>query len=350
MNILNRKMDILNILTIGDQHFQPSNIEEVNEFLLKLKELLDKEKFDFIVSGGDLLHTHEKLHTIALNKALEYIKLLTSYSKTYILVGNHDMIDCTQSLNENHWLNVLKEYRNLVVVDKIVVDNIKGKVFTFCPYVPDGTLLKCLNGIKVSNDADWKDSSMIFCHQLLDGVKMGAIKVKNVEKWKETYPYICCFHVHEKQQPQKNMFYPGTPFQHSFGEGNKTVTIFNVNKEINRREVDLDLPKKVTVKIDIENVDKWIPLSQKTRLTVAGNSDEFKVFQKSSKFKELSKMGVKVIFRKEEERKEIKFDINSTFNDTMSEILKTETDKVRDLYKTLTKTYIDNKVDILFDD
>jgi hypothetical protein len=84
------------ILTIGDVHFKVSNIPLVNIFIEKLRGYLEnlKEKNelpDLIIVLGDVLDTHEKLHTIPFNKACNFFDMLREYRPLYVLVGNHDM-------------------------------------------------------------------------------------------------------------------------------------------------------------------------------------------------------------------------------------------------------------------
>ena len=97
------------VLFIGDPHFKIDNIPEVEVFINKVTELTENKKPDFIVIAGDLLHTHERLHTIALNKAYDFIDKMRTISPTYVLVGNHDMCNNSQFLTENHWMNGLKK-------------------------------------------------------------------------------------------------------------------------------------------------------------------------------------------------------------------------------------------------
>ena len=65
---------MVKILAIGDPHFQVSNILEVDLFINKIEKLVKDEKPDLCVILGDLLHTHERLHTTALNKAYEFVE------------------------------------------------------------------------------------------------------------------------------------------------------------------------------------------------------------------------------------------------------------------------------------
>lgn len=362
---------MVKILAIGDQHFQPSNTEEIEEFLGKLEKYLEENKFDIIVSGGDLLHTHERLFTQSLNKAIQYIDLLTLHAPTYILVGNHDMIDCTQFLTDEHWLNVLKGKKNLTVVDRIITEKLLNVQITFAPYVPDGRFVEALN-LSDSLITDWHCSKMIFCHQLFNGVKMGAIVARDVEDWKEEYPYICCFHVHDKQTVQDNMFYTGTPFQHAYGESSdKTITVFTISDSIEKDEVNLKMRKRYNIYLDISEVNDWLPKkNSRTRLSLRGTYEQYKAFNKTSKYKELQQLGVRITFNnrvvKEEtknnkeikEMSEIKKTENRSFGEIMNAILFKENKDIQDLYKKIIpKTMItdfnntiNNQIDIEFED
>ena len=51
------------ILTIGDPHFKIDNIPEVDMFLCRLEASAKETRPDYIICLGDLLHTHERLHT-----------------------------------------------------------------------------------------------------------------------------------------------------------------------------------------------------------------------------------------------------------------------------------------------
>lgn len=283
------------ILFIGDQHFKVNNIPQVNVFLSKLKNWLENNKdLDFIVSGGDLLDTHERLHTEPLNKAVEYIKLLSSYSRTFILVGNHDKINNSQHLTDNHWLNFFKKFKNVTVVDRVINHEIFSKKFTLCPYVPDGRFIEALKSI----EDEWIDSECVFAHQLFDGVKMGSIIASGVEKWPITFPQIISGHIHDRQWVQNNLYYVGSSMQHAFSEGfDKTLLLLEINESLTKEsfiEIDLDLPKKKTIYLDAEELDEFdlekIEKGTDYKVTVHGNQEEFDSFKKTAKYKQLSKL------------------------------------------------------------
>lgn len=322
-------MSLLKIIAIGDQHFQINNIQEVNIFIKNILILIDNINPDIIVCLGDLLHTHERLHTIALNMALEFLDKLRKKSKTYVLVGNHDYINNTQFLSTNHWLNPVKEWNNIEIVDNIkILDEFK---ICFVPYVYPGRFKEALETI-VDN---YKDFNLIFAHQEFYGCKMGAITSIEGDNWDIDNPFIISGHIHSRQRLQDNIYYTGSCMQHAFGESDNNIiayikisennlqhndielnTDFRIinnfsfipnnilkNIEINISEIDINLPRKKIVYIDIDDIDK--PNNQlydskkedKIKLSISGNYEEFKTLKKTKKFKELTDKGINIVFK-----------------------------------------------------
>lgn len=304
-----KKKEMKKVLCIGDPHFRVDNIPEVEEFVQKLLPLIDSSNPDFIVVLGDVLHTHERLHTIPLNKAYHFINLLRQKKKTFVLVGNHDYIQNQQYLTENHWMNGMKEWENVVIVDK-VVSEYENK-FVFCPYVPPGRFEEALNESQIS----WKEEAVcIFAHQEFFGCKMGAIISSEGDKWDESNPFVVSGHIHSKQKPQPNIYYTGSAMQHAFGESEQNIIAiieFDVSGEKMHKinEVDLGLRRKKIVYVDMESVDSFqIPLEEEDdiKLTLKGQYEDFKAFKKTEKYKEMTKAGMKVVFKTDKKEEALK--------------------------------------------
>ena len=286
------------VIFIGDPHFQVSNIEEVEIFIKKITELVMERKPDIVVIGGDLLHTHERLHTIALNKAYEFVDRMRKITKTYVLVGNHDYIQNQQFLTDNHWMNALKDWKNTVIVDKVVIEVINNEKLVFVPYVPPGRFEDALN----TTGDEWRDASCVFAHQEFYGCKMGAIVSEEGDKWSLDNPYVVSGHIHSRQIPQKNIYYSGSAMQHAFGESEKNIIacLDIYDRKYTLDEVDLSLPRKKIVYVDTETIDEFViptDTEDKIKVSVSGNYNEFKALKKSKKYKEMIKKGVKVVFK-----------------------------------------------------
>lgn len=277
------------ILAIGDPHFRTDNVEETQNFSDELKRYLEKnDDIEVIIVLGDILHTHEKLHTDALNTAVNFFKMLVSFKKnTFVLVGNHDATSNSIFLTTNHWLNILKEWGNITVVDYPIKFNLSENMFiSLCPYVPEGRLIEALNLMN-----DWRDSVIIFAHQTLNGAKMGAIIADNVEEWKDEYPMLISGHVHDKQKVKHNLYYTGSSLQHSYGEGSdKSLCLITVEDgKIDIGEVYLTMKRKKIVYADVdqlEEISKNLNDNMEYKIVLKGNIEEFKALKKSSLYKD----------------------------------------------------------------
>ena len=296
-------------IVIGDPHFMTKNIPEVELFIDRIEKLAINRKPDFIVSLGDLLHTHERLNTLALNKAYEFIEKMRDIAPTYSIVGNHDATSNQIYLSDNHWMNGMKEWENTTVVDKIVCDKINGKKFVFAPYVYPGRFEEALNTLEGEK---WNDADCIFAHQEFKGCKMGAIISEEGDKWPLDYPDVVSGHIHSRQIIQDNIYYTGSAMQHAFGESEKNIIAFLTFTEgedgYHREEIDLDLPRKRIVYKDVKDMDDYevIESRDKIKVTLSGSSEEFKSFKKTNKYKEIVDKGVKIVFKHKKTSLELK--------------------------------------------
>ena len=170
------------IIIIGDPHFQMSNMDEVKIFIQKCIVYVKKQKENLyaIVVLGDVLHDHERVHSTALNVAVNFLNELAEISPTYVLVGNHDLINNSQFLTQNHWMNALKSNKNITVVDEVIEEIWEDKTVVLCPYVPNGRFVEALD-----TGGDWREADVIFAHQEIKGVKMGSIVSEHGDEWKE---------------------------------------------------------------------------------------------------------------------------------------------------------------------
>jgi DNA repair exonuclease SbcCD nuclease subunit len=325
------------ILFIGDPHIQVNNIIEVDMFIKSITTLAKQKKPDIICIGGDTLHTHERLHTTALNKAYELINNMRLISKTYVLVGNHDMLNNQVFLNDNHWLNGLKEWDNTVIVDKVIDEKIKGEKLIFVPYVPPGRFEEALNTL----EENWKDASCIFAHQEFAGCKMGAIISVEGDKWPVNFPHVISGHIHSRQIPQRNIYYTGSALQHAFGESEKNIiaylTVYKNNYE--REEIDLKLPRKKIIYMDVEDLDDYkVPnTDDKIKLTLSGNYDQFKALKKTKQYKDLLKEDIKIVFKpKKLHKNQLEKTSDNTDNNLEENISNTDTDFTKILSSIIT--------------
>ena len=158
------------LLVIGDLHFKVSNIKQCEAFEKKLNE--QKWQPDGVVLLGDLLHDHEKIHVSPMNRVLGFIKKLPK--PVYVIVGNHDMLNHQQIMTNNHWMNAMKPWKDVHIIDRVTkVDLGNDKNALMMPFVPNGKFNECVSKIE-----DWKSCDIIFAHQEFLGCKMGNKKAR----------------------------------------------------------------------------------------------------------------------------------------------------------------------------
>jgi len=341
------------ILVIGDVHIQISNLPEIDLFLKKIKDILEKEKPDFVVSLGDNLHYHEKIMARALYKVNEFINMIAEVCPIVVIVGNHERINNSDFLSDIHPYQAFNDKKNVTIVNKVkqMKWSIKGLTevkdksdlplnefyffFTFVPYVPCGRFMEALN----TSAVDFKDSRIIFAHQEFKGSKLNdLIESTSGDTWDHKFPWVISGHIHVKQK-MKNVYYPGSPIQHTFNEpDDKGVLIVEGYEDTvlhSFRDIILDLPKKITIQT---TPDKFLTVivseKDKYRIVICGKKEEFIQIRKLPFYRELIRKGVKITFKlikseiqtnNQKEKRPLR-----TFKDIMNETLKDQ--KMKDLY------------------
>lgn len=284
----------LTVLALGDLHITLKSLKEVDIYFGKLKVFLDTNKVDIICVLGDLLDSHERLHCSCLNKALEYARLVSSYTVCYFIVGNHDMVNQSAFLDSEHWMGCMKEWKNVKIVDNVLIEVLKGNKIVFCPYVPDGKFIEALNTRK----GEWEDAKCIFSHVTIRNVNMGNMIAQDADKWDETFPMLVTGHIHLPQRLQNNCYYAGSIMQVAVNESeDKSIALVKINDgnlpQI--EEIKLNLPVKKILHIDSEEMENFeLPKDEDDcnvsyTVYVSGSYEEFKTFRKTAKYKELSK-------------------------------------------------------------
>jgi DNA repair exonuclease SbcCD nuclease subunit len=326
-------------LVIGDPHFKPDNIEQSQKFYDEIENLLKSrsDELHSVVILGDTLHTHEKIHTLALNFALNFISMITKYAHVYCLVGNHDLINNSvflpSDLDKPHWLNCLKQWNRVTVVDSVIsVKTPNDHTVVMCPYVPDGRFIEALNTCP-----GWKSSDLIFGHQLLDGAKMGAIIVTDLEAWQPFYPMCILGHVHDKQEVQPNLVYVGTPIQHAFGEsGDKTVSIVSIEDggaDIEYIELNIKSKKILYTTLEELNDLKTDNSDIEYKIVIQDDPDKIKAFKKTTKFKELTESVKKVQFKSVERSEQFIDNVKvNNFEEVLMDIVQQRSDPMLDSF------------------
>jgi predicted phosphodiesterase len=301
-------MGMLNILCIGDPHYKVSNVKETTEFETKLYQYLANNKPDLIVCMGDVLDRHETIHVNPLERATSFLRSLTTFAQTYVLIGNHDRPNNSTFLTDEHGFNALKhwivddKHHPITVVDTVIIREHDEHKLVFVPYVPPGRFLEALSIGFGKDIVDKPDVSALFSHQEFYGSDLGSqMKSSNGDKWHCTWPPIFNGHIHDYGQPQGNIYNVGTPFQHAFGDReDKTLSLITLfpNGTYEHQRISLNLTKKKVIELHAADVPNYIPDPQyQTKIVVIGNSAELKQVAKLYQVKQLMNNGVKVVYK-----------------------------------------------------
>ncbi len=195
-------------------------------------------------------------------------------------------------------MNVLHEWEDIVVVDKVITQELKGSQITFCPYVPNGRFKDAL-----STSIGWERSDVIFAHQEFLGCKMGGIISESGDNWETECPLVVSGHIHEKQWLGQNIYYTGVPMQHSFGDSSDTslaLVLVEQNSTTKVVEIPIGIAPKLNLTCnsltEFESINEEY-LNRNLRLVFKGSPEEIKVIRLTSKYKEYVQKGVKVVFR-----------------------------------------------------
>lgn len=284
---------MIKCLVIGDPHFIETNVEIIESFIKRIENLVKKHNPNFVVILGDLLHSFEKIHTLAFNLALKFIKTIAKLVPIYLIIGNHDLINNSQFLSENHGFNSLKDIYNITICDKVVTEIfLVGKremKFLFCPYVPPGRFEEAL-----ATGGKYKDAVCIFAHQEFYGSRYNPLYPSvNGDKWPTSFPLVVSGHIHIEGFLGTNIYYPGNSIQENYNDaGEKTVALieFSFGKPGYKIEkIKLNLKKKIIYELEMEKIDDFkAGNNEEGILKIKCTTQEKKLFKKSDLYKKLS--------------------------------------------------------------
>ena len=303
-------MSFIKILFIGDPHFKIKNVEYIPLFISKIVGIVESNTLDFIVVAGDLLDNHDKIDVEPYNLALNFIAALSKTHKTFVIVGNHDYKNTQQFLSTHHWMNALKQWNNVTIVDNIAeyavcpLEGDDGLRFLFVPYVAPGRFAEAIE-TKISLK-DIQTYRVVFAHQEFYKCKMGAIESKQGDKWDEDWPLVISGHIHDKQWSQKNIYYPGSAMQHAFGQSSEnTVSIITCPLDSHVadsvQEIDLGMPKLTIKYLDVNDAMKPLKFDntefRRYKIVLRGSQEEFQSFKRNVRYKQLLEQGFKITFK-----------------------------------------------------
>lgn len=297
-------------LVIGDPHFKIGTIGEDDAYVDAILKVVseNRRELDAVVFLGDSLDTHDVVRVQPHKNFVGLVSAVEEMVKVYLIIGNHDYINGSQFLTDNHIFTPLKKWPNTVVVDSPMIENISDQTFVFCPYAPPGRFIEALSTIP--DDGVWELADCIFAHQEFLGCQMGAHTSDKGDDWPEDYPPVISGHIHDAQRVGSNVYYPGSSRQHTFGDSaKKCVWLMSVEDgDVKITKVPLGLPSKKIIHTSVSKIgdfDVSVLKKSKVKIVLEGRSEQFKAFRKSTVYTNLVEKGVVFSF-------DVKTDVTSS--------------------------------------
>lgn len=344
------------ILIIGDTHFRSKHLSEGEAFVQRVLEIAIQKSPTAIVLLGDILDTHETAKVQPFKLACRFIEDLSGIAPTYVLMGNHDLMNQSQFCTDNHFFNPLKKWENVFIVDVPQVAFIGDHKVVLCPYVPPGRFVEALELL----DDNFRTADCIFAHQEFKGADMssgGSSASSNAvpssskgDDWDRSFPPVISGHIHKPHVLNGNIFYLGSAMQIAFDEEpNKCLNILRFNDATsslssdNFEKISLGLKGKITMNYSFEELrefDETLADTYYLKLKITGEQQQFRHFKTSELYKSLVNKGVKITFELNDSRTGVdagtaltKRTTPLTFRQALKGMVRDSNEKVQNAYK-----------------
>jgi predicted phosphodiesterase len=321
----------MKILFIGDPHFKRDNGNETTLMTDQISDILKINKPNIIIILGDLCHYHEKTYTGQQHRTFKFIENIHTYmplgSILIILIGNHDRINNKVYMTDEHIFNPYKKWGNTYIIDTITpidykYDNKFFKILAI-PYIEVGRFaeslmdkgyaqfsqkLKDIYGTKnfkmIENlneiTYNLNDINLVVCHQEFLKCKMNSILSTEGDYYPLDLPMCVSGHIHDEDQLQTNLFYPGTPIQHSYGDTKDkalSMYIYDENFKIAaHKRISLNIPKKLQFVMTPSELLSFIPPENSIiKIKLKGHTQELNDIMKLDYVKKLQESGVVIV-------------------------------------------------------
>lgn len=265
-------------LIVGDPHIKVAKIEDGRLFIEKLLALCPSH--DRVIVLGDLFDSFALIRSEVLSLWNHFVR--NADCEIVMIVGNHDYA------GQEGGTHALEAFRNEDGGTFVVSDLMEIGGMYFLPFRRD---------IKQFEEEakSVPQGKLLFCHQSFNGCQFGngfydphGADPNAVSHLKG----VISGHIHTSQKIQ-NIWYPGSPFQHSFGEANESKFVFSIEYTPEGYKIaaqhDLEMPRYIEIQADsvsalLDNLP--VPKAQDSYKFVAkGSPQEIVAFRQDERFK-----------------------------------------------------------------
>lgn len=282
----------MKILVLGDPHFEVGNLPIMEKVCKEIHSIIDDRKPDLVVSLGDSLHTHERIHLRAQYFAKKFYLEVAAKVPIVVLIGNHD-----RENNQDFCTNIHPFYglKNVTVVSTPLWDRERNLIFV--PYVPPGRYHEALQLIDYT-PGEGPQPKLIFSHQEFKGSVMGIKMSVKGDHWSKDYPLNISGHIHE-QQTLPGVFYVGTFIQQTYAESpDKGIYLFEAETATHEKIPITTAPRRIVVHMyppDLEHIDEKVPEGYLVKVVLHLDATESKDIETNPLFKKLKEKANKVV-------------------------------------------------------
>lgn len=303
------------VLCVGDPHFKSSNKLDTDALTTEIIRVVNETSPDLVVLLGDILDNGKKIDSPALTRATDLIYSISELVQTYVLIGNHDMINNQQFLTPVNPFTGIRNSDTITIVWKLekLFIPILESWFLFVPYTPPGRFNE------VIEECDMSTVKSIFSHQEYRGASLtsnGSKLSLNGDVWNKNAPFIASGHIHTHAWLQPNILYVGTPMQSDFGDITKKslslLTFTNDNALPLEERIELNLRTRRIVHLNVSDAYRWEDIGNNIiwKVYIDGPASEVNMFLRSGKCIWLEQNGVTVVRGTYESSMEINSELN----------------------------------------
>lgn len=229
-------------MVIGDPHFKVSNLSDCESCVDQLINAIEVEKPEQVIILGDLFNDFAVVRSEVLKLWTSFFQRASNLTKVICLVGNHDMAGADGG---TYPMEPFKSIPNITIVDHPqMIDGV-----FYMPFIRDNALFEqTVKGIP--------KGKVLFCHQSFNGATFenGFFDPHGSDpECAKHLAEVVCGHIH-KEQKLGNVWYPGTPFQHSFGDAGQQKSVFIIDLTTSGysivKKFELSMPKYYEIKAD----------------------------------------------------------------------------------------------------
>jgi DNA repair exonuclease SbcCD nuclease subunit len=288
-------------LVIGDSHLKLSILEDARFYIAQLLRLIQEGNYAQVILLGDQFDTFAVVRSEVLSLWTKFFREASQFATVIALVGNHDMAGADGGANPMEPFNL---YENVWIVSAPNSVSLRGVYFI--PFIRDNKKFEeeCLR---------IPAGAVLVCHQSFDGARFenGFYDPHGADpKCVAHLAAVISGHVH-LEQAWANIWYPGTPFQQSFGESDSEKRVFTLDLTPSGYNIleshKLGMPRFVVLRSEtLEELKKAIQVSylaqdQSTlarshfKLIAQGTPAEIAEFWNDPEVKEFKRLSKRVV-------------------------------------------------------